>query len=277
MELHYLRTFYEVAKEKSFTRAAINLQCTQANASIHVKKLEENLQQKLFIRKGTIIELTSFGESLFGIWKNIFEKINQAEKETKNILITTQITISFGVTPEIGATILPSILKSFTQIEPKVLFEVFVLDTPELVAYLNDEKIELAILENIPIDNEKFEKLEVRKSPFVLVGNDLSLPLIIDTNITSTKLIQLLEVEHNIKFLDKIYVNGSISIIKEMLKLKEGNALLPYYSISKEIEMGELKILYQMEEKKKYQIILNKDKKNSLHLINLIGQIQKIF
>lgn len=50
LDLHYLKIFYEVAKEKSFTKAASKLYINQSAVSIQVKKFEEILNAKLFDR-----------------------------------------------------------------------------------------------------------------------------------------------------------------------------------------------------------------------------------
>ena len=50
MDLHYLEIFYEVAKAKSFTKAAEKLFINQSAVSIQVKKFEDILKVKLFDR-----------------------------------------------------------------------------------------------------------------------------------------------------------------------------------------------------------------------------------
>ena len=49
LDLHYLRIFYEVAKEKSFSNAAKNLFINQSAVSIQIKKFEDILGSKLFL------------------------------------------------------------------------------------------------------------------------------------------------------------------------------------------------------------------------------------
>ncbi|MGL5901830.1 MAG: LysR family transcriptional regulator, partial [Cetobacterium sp.] len=75
MDLHYLRIFYEVGKEKSFTKAANKLYINQSAVSIQVKKFEEILNSKLFDRSSKKIRLTYTGEALFKMAEEIFEKV----------------------------------------------------------------------------------------------------------------------------------------------------------------------------------------------------------
>ena len=46
LDLHYLEIFYEVAKAKSFTKAADKLFINQSAVSIQVKKFEDILKIK---------------------------------------------------------------------------------------------------------------------------------------------------------------------------------------------------------------------------------------
>ena len=64
LDLHYLEIFYEVAKAKSFTKAAEKLFINQSAVSIQVKKFEDILKVKLFDRSSKKIKLTYIGETL---------------------------------------------------------------------------------------------------------------------------------------------------------------------------------------------------------------------
>ena len=61
LDLHYLEIFYEVAKAKSFTKAAEKLYINQSAVSIQVKKFEDILKVKLFDRSSKKIKLTYIG------------------------------------------------------------------------------------------------------------------------------------------------------------------------------------------------------------------------
>jgi DNA-binding transcriptional LysR family regulator len=60
---HWLRSFRAIAEVGSFTRAAGQLQLTQAAVSQHVRHLEQQLGA-LFLRRPRFIELTPAGMAL---------------------------------------------------------------------------------------------------------------------------------------------------------------------------------------------------------------------
>ena len=65
MELHHLRYFVEIARNKSFTRAAEQLYITQPMLTRVIKQLEEELDAKLIERTSKSFRLTDVGEAFY--------------------------------------------------------------------------------------------------------------------------------------------------------------------------------------------------------------------
>lgn len=91
---NHLFYFYKVVVFKGLTAASQNLKISQPSLTSQIKTLESNLGFKLFFRKGRKNELTSFGNNLFLICSEIFEKavdinhlINIKKKTEKAIYI----------------------------------------------------------------------------------------------------------------------------------------------------------------------------------------------
>ncbi len=81
--------FYEVAKEKNITKASEKLFISQPAVSQAIKKLEDNLGLKLFVRSKRGIELTSIGQKIFVKVENAmhnFSAIEQLVDEEKGLL-----------------------------------------------------------------------------------------------------------------------------------------------------------------------------------------------
>ena len=128
MDLHYLRIFYEVACEKSFTKAANKLFINQSAVSIQVKKFEDMLNTKLFDRSSKKIKLTYSGEVLHKVAEEIFQKVKRAEKEIEKIVLFDKAKITIGATHLIGEHLLPRIMSEFTKIHPEVEFDLVIKD-----------------------------------------------------------------------------------------------------------------------------------------------------
>ena len=64
MEIRTLRYFLEVAREENMSKAAERLHVSQSTLSKQLRKLEEELGKKLFLRHSFSIELTEEGRLL---------------------------------------------------------------------------------------------------------------------------------------------------------------------------------------------------------------------
>ncbi len=79
-KLDQIETFVEVAKHKSFSIAAANLNVTQPMVSSRIKKLEEMVGFKLINRNTKTVSLTKDGEALLDKSIEIIENIRDAER-----------------------------------------------------------------------------------------------------------------------------------------------------------------------------------------------------
>ncbi len=61
MDFDQLRTFLEVSRQKSFSRAAVKLLVTQPSISAQISSLEKTVGARLFERGGGKVTLTAAG------------------------------------------------------------------------------------------------------------------------------------------------------------------------------------------------------------------------
>ncbi len=68
----HLRYFWAVARVGNLTRAAAQMNVSQSALSVQIRKLEDQLGQKLFDRQGRALHLTEAGAIALGHAKAIF-------------------------------------------------------------------------------------------------------------------------------------------------------------------------------------------------------------
>lgn len=284
MDLHYLRIFYEVAKEKSFTKAANKLYINQSAVSIQVKKFEEILNSKLFDRSSKKIKLTYTGEALFKMAEEIFEKVKRAEKEMERIINLDKAKISIGATSVIGEPLLPLLMKDFISLHDEIEYDITISTKAWLLKLLKEGELDILLIDEEHITDSNLEIITVGSVPYILVGtkNFQKLeavskePLISRKNIyNNDKAISHLEDKNHICFNTKIPVLGNLGVIKGMVKEGIGNVILPYYAVYKEIQSDEFKVIRTIDEvTDSYQIVITKDKKNLAHIIKFINFVR---
>ncbi|MFA6708594.1 MAG: LysR family transcriptional regulator [Fusobacterium sp.] len=281
MDLHYLKIFYEVAKEKSFTKAANRLFINQSAVSIQVKKFEEILNTKLFDRSSKKIRLTYTGEALYKMAEDIFNKVQRTEKEINRIIKLGKAKIIIGSTSIIGDPLLPRLMEEFGHSHNEIEYEIKISDKVILLKELKEGELDIALVDEEHIIDPNLDVITVEKVPYVLItsNKDISIeniseyPLITRTNVpNNSKAINYLEDKYNFIFEHKISVLGSLEVIKGMVKKDIANVILPYYSVSKEILNGTFKIVEELEEiKDGYQLVITKDKANLTPIIKFLN------
>lgn len=284
MDLHYLEIFYEVAKAKSFTKAANELYINQSAVSIQVKKFEELLNTKLFDRSSKKIKLTYTGEALYKMAEEIFDKVKRAEKEISKIIDLDRARLSIGASPVIAEPLLPRLMKGFSKAHEEIEYDLQVSEKDNLLRMLKEGDLDVLIIDEEHINNPNLEVITIEKVPYVLVSKkeyDNIQEIARDPLITrkyvpnNNQAISILEEKHRVIFNEKIPVLGNLSVIKGMVKEEIANAILPYYAVYREIQEGEYGTVYKIPEvKDAYQVVITKDKKGLIQIIKFLNFIQ---
>ena len=284
LDLHYLEIFYEVAKAKSFTKAAEKLFINQSAVSIQVKKFEEILKVKLFDRSSKKIKLTYIGESLYKMAEDIFEKVKRAEKEISRVIEIDRARISIGASSIIAEPLLPSLMKDFSLSHEEIEYNVTISNKGHLLKLLKEGELDIIIIDSEHIIDSNLEIISIEKGPYVLISSrsylnieDIEKDPIITRNTiqNNNKAIELIEDKYGISFNTKINVVGNLEVIKGMVREGVGNVILPYYAVYKDIKKGDFKVISKIDEVKDgYELIITKDKKDLSQITKFINIVK---
>ncbi len=138
--LNALRAFEAAARHRSLTRAAKELNVTQAAVSAQVKLLEQRLGIRLFYRHSGGLKPTPQAEDYFSALRQAFLLMNEATDALLHSAPTTHLTVSCF--PNIAMRWLLPRLHSFNRLHPH--FEVNVLTSTRSDDF-DQEQIDVAI------------------------------------------------------------------------------------------------------------------------------------
>ncbi len=124
MDLKQLKYFLEVAQSGGFTKAADKLNIVQSAVSLAVKRLEDELDVKLFDRRDRKISLTVEGETLLKNAKDIFRRVDQARQEIADLRGLLKGEVQVGLTPVLSSCFFPKIISSFKRQFPALSISV---------------------------------------------------------------------------------------------------------------------------------------------------------
>lgn len=181
-DLDLLRTFVTVVEAGGFTRAAARLDLTQSTVSIHIRRLEDGLGQRVFVRDRRQLALSATGEILLPMARQMLDLADAARIR----LLEPDIggTVRLG-TPEDFATLhLPDVLSRFARVHPQVALEVNCDFTANLLDGFAKGQYDLVLCKREP--QGPSGGINVWREPLVWVGperlrldDDQSIPLVL--------------------------------------------------------------------------------------------------
>ncbi len=169
MDLESLRSFYHVAKERSFSRAAKTLHVSQPAVSVRIKSLESELGERLFDRARKGVALTEAGTVLFSSAEKIFSDVEEARARLRELKETGAGRVRLGCSDTVSLYLLPEPLKRFRKRFPAA--EVLIRNdhTAGILDLLLRGELDFGIVSRPPSIDHRLEARELLVEPFVAV------------------------------------------------------------------------------------------------------------
>jgi DNA-binding transcriptional LysR family regulator len=256
LENFRLKVFRAVAKHLNFHKAAEQLFLTQPAVTLQIKALEDDLGVRLFDRAAGRISLTPQGEILLGYANKIAALAAEAQQELGSDGTKASGELSLGVSTTIAQYVLARLLVAFLAEYPRVQFSLHSGNTSEIVQLLLDDKVSLGLIEGPARDSgvhtEPFMEDELvliappgfesdRLSPSQFLASVL---LMREQGSGSRRVVEtaLEKAGFKLKSFKQVIDLDSTEAIKSAVEAGLGIACVSRWAISKELELGTLKI-----------------------------------
>ncbi len=169
MDFHQLRIFIEVARQKSFSRAAERIFLTQPTVSAHIKALEKEIGTPLLDRSQRELQLTGAGTVLFQYAQQLLSIKDEALFATQQEyrIIKGHLEIAASSVP--GAYILPGLMKGFLERYPGVTFAVMLRNTRQVYESVRDYTYDLGFVGE-PVRPGELGQTKLLQDELVLVA-----------------------------------------------------------------------------------------------------------
>jgi LysR family hydrogen peroxide-inducible transcriptional activator len=115
MELQQLRYFVSAVEVGSFTRAARACYVAQPSLSQQIRKLEEELGQRLFERLARSVRLTPAGQAFYERAAAILAAVAEARETVAESANFEKGEIRLGVIPTVAPYLVPGLLRAFAR------------------------------------------------------------------------------------------------------------------------------------------------------------------
>ncbi|MCX6503426.1 MAG: LysR family transcriptional regulator [Microbacterium sp.] len=146
IEIRHLRQFLAVAEELHFTRAAERLHLAQPALSAQIKKLEQELQIRLFERNTRAVELTPAGEELAAQARLVVESYDSTLATAAKLRGGGAGNVSVGVSSRFRPALRRSILSQLATVAPGLTLDIVSESSVRLVQAVADGRIDAAVV-----------------------------------------------------------------------------------------------------------------------------------
>lgn len=245
ISISYNQIKYVIALEKcgSFSIAADKCFVTQSTLSTMIKKLEDQLELKLFDRSFKPIVLTLEGERLidqFRVLENEYDRLMDLGEQMR---IGFYGNLKIGIIPTLAPFLLPLFLDRISVSYPDLNLEINEITTQEIINKLKLRELDIGIL-SIPLEEPDLKQESLFKEEFMVYDarkktvrskaykiNDIDISklwLLEESHCLTSQIGKICQLrnewvsESNLKLM-----TGSIFSLLELVKLKKGITLLP--------------------------------------------------
>ncbi|MGO2236122.1 MAG: LysR substrate-binding domain-containing protein [Marinomonas sp.] len=169
MEFSQLKMFKMVADLGSIARAAEQLHCVPSNVTTRIKLLEEELGEKLFIRKGRGLIISPAGVVFLDYTNRILSLCQEAKRAVEPGSLPSG-ELNIGAIESSATGRLPKLLSKYHQLYPAVQMQFSTGTWTQLLKDVINHKLDGAIIA-VESDHPLLSSVEVYKEDLVLIAS----------------------------------------------------------------------------------------------------------
>lgn len=169
MDIHRLKVFSSVFRNKSFSKASSELYLTQPTISNHIKTLEEEIDCKLFDRLGRSIFPTKEAELLYFYSAEIIEKADNLKDLIHSLKKDIAGELIIGASTIPGTYVLPKLMADFKSHYPSIKYQVEISDSRGIVKRILEHELLIGIV-GAKIYNEKLDYQFIMKDELIIIS-----------------------------------------------------------------------------------------------------------
>lgn len=279
MDIHHLKIFVSVYKNKSFTRASEELHISQPTISEHIKNLESSLSCRLFDRLGRSILPTAEADVLYPRGLQLLDSIEQIQEEVSATGTGIKGKLIIGASTIPGSYILPKVASSFKKTYPDVAYEILIEDSAKTIAMVLQHDILCGIV-GARMASDKLTYTPLLEDELILVAapNAVDKKTITLEGLAAIPFLQrergsgtrqtfenFLEKNHiSIDAFNIVATLGSTSSVKQAVKAGLGASVISRIAVQEELKSGMLREIKIKNHKLNRKFYLVRQKKRTL-------------
>lgn len=182
MTLQQLRYFLEACRTGSFTAAADALYIAQPSVAQQIRRLEQEVGVRLFVRTGRRLELTEAGTTLYGQAQKVMAAMEEMEASMQGARDLKGGTASLGTFGLAQRYLVNDVVTSFVARHPNVTIRVIGQHSSEVIEQVRSGELEAGLV-TMPVDQPSLVVEPVADDDILyaaLPGKDTERPMSIE-------------------------------------------------------------------------------------------------
>lgn len=172
INLELYRIFYVVAETKNITKASEILNISQPAVTKHIRNLESELGNPLFIRTKKGVILNEYGEKIFLNVKQALNLLSESEKEISKYKSLNKGTIKIGISTTLARKYLLKYIKKFHETYPNIVIDIYTDATKDLIKQLKNGVIDIIISKFPQNRDNDLDYIYLDKTKYIFVANE---------------------------------------------------------------------------------------------------------
>jgi len=177
LNFDWLTTFLEVARQKSFSRAAEKLHVTQPSISAQIRALESHLGHRLLDRGGGKVTLTAAGKAFQPFAEQSLIQLKQVRLTLADMERTPRGSLTISANDSTALYVLPVLIGKFKKQYPKVALNIVRAERSKTLELVLNREVEFGIV-SLPVRDPRLHVELIHEDRLVLVvpaGHPLTL------------------------------------------------------------------------------------------------------
>lgn len=248
MNIQQLEYIIAVDNSRHFVKASEKCFVTQATLSMMIKKLEDELNIKIFDRSRQPVVPTEIGKKIIAQAKIILQESSRLQEIVKEEQGELNGELRIGIIPTLAPYLLPLFMNSFLNKYPLVRLKISELTTNDIIHKLEQHDLDAGLLSTPlnqpslteqPLFYEEFvvyasAKEKLLKKKYVL-ANDIDinrLCLLEEGHCLRSQVLNFCELKNKEKQMHQLdFATGSIETLKKIVETNQGITILPFLAL----------------------------------------------
>ena len=168
MDIRQIQYFICLYEEKSVTRAAKRLNIVQPALSMQITRLESEIGRELFTRTPRGMYATPAGDEMYSLFTPVVSNFLAAKSKITHQAKTLSGHVRVGLMSSIGHSVLPDVLRQFTESNPQVTLSVTEGLTDPLCESVANGQLDLAFINQPHRDCKLAQENVLREEIFAI-------------------------------------------------------------------------------------------------------------